>query len=69
MILWFIANKCLGWAHNYIHQTNQPFGNELDTGDNPWFNVNNYGLAYGLEPNYASHQSHVVVAVQLANMG
>jgi hypothetical protein len=48
------SNRGLGWAHNYIHQTNQPWANELDTSDNPWYNVGNYGLAYGLEPNYVS---------------
>jgi hypothetical protein len=56
------ANRNAGWAHNYIHQTNQPFGDELDTDDNPWFNVNNYGLAYGLEPNYVSSPLELTVA-------
>lgn len=39
------------WAHSYVTQTNQPWARTLE-GDNPFFNVNNYGVVYGLEPNY-----------------
>lgn len=38
------------WAHQYIAQTNQPISHRLD--EVPFWNVNNVGQTFGLEPNY-----------------
>lgn len=38
------------WAHQYIAQTNQPISHRLDKV--PFWNVNNVGQTFGLEPNY-----------------
>ena len=38
------------WAHQYVTQPNQPYARELN--DNPFWNVNNFGQTFGLEPNY-----------------
>lgn len=42
-----------GWSHQYVTQTNQPWARKLSK-DVPFFDVNSYGLIYGLEPNYVS---------------
>ncbi|KAI9885016.1 MAG: hypothetical protein M1823_003184 [Watsoniomyces obsoletus] len=38
------------WAHQYVAQTNQPYSRPLP--ESPFFNVNNRGQTYGLEPHY-----------------
>jgi hypothetical protein len=38
------------WAHQYVTEPNQPYAKHLD--DSPFWNVNNLGQAFGLEPNY-----------------
>ncbi|KAK4695808.1 hypothetical protein P7C71_g2015, partial [Lecanoromycetidae sp. Uapishka_2] len=39
------------WARQYLALASEPYAEEL-YGDNPFWNVGNYGLIYGLEPNY-----------------
>lgn len=38
------------WAHQYVTQPNQPFAKSLPS--RPFWNVNENGTTYGLEPNY-----------------
>jgi hypothetical protein len=38
------------WAHQYVAETNQPVSHELTVP--PFYNVNNVGQTFGLEPNY-----------------
>jgi hypothetical protein len=38
------------WAHQYVAETNQPISHQL--GNPPFWNVNNWGQTFGLEPNY-----------------
>jgi glycosyl hydrolase family 127 (putative beta-L-arabinofuranosidase) len=38
------------WAHQYVTQPNQPFSKELD--ERPFWNVNEKGQTFGLEPDY-----------------
>ena len=40
------------WAHQYVAQTNQPYSMPLP--ESPFFNVNNRGQTYGLEPHFVS---------------
>lgn len=42
----------LGWSHQYVTQTNQPWSRNL-TG-NPFGNVVSYSNTFGLEPNFVS---------------
>ncbi|KAF2425335.1 hypothetical protein EJ08DRAFT_672097 [Tothia fuscella] len=39
------------WAHQYVTQPNQPYAKELND-PNPFWNVNRWGVTYGLEPNF-----------------
>ena len=39
------------WARQYLATASEPCAEELE-GGNPFWNVGNYGLIYGLEPNY-----------------
>ena len=39
------------WARQYLSLASEPFSGELDS-PNPFFNVGDYGIVYGLEPNY-----------------
>jgi DUF1680 family protein len=38
------------WAHQYVTVPNQPYATYLN--ETPFWNVNGYGVTYGLEPNY-----------------
>lgn len=40
------------WAHQYVQQENQPWSRKLTNGTGFWWNVNEYGNVFGLEPNY-----------------
>lgn len=42
------------WAHQYLTQPNQPFAKKLpgNQSDRVFWNVNQDGITYGLEPNY-----------------
>lgn len=50
----------IGWSHQYVTQTNQPWSRNLTA--NPFFNVVSYSNSFGLEPNFVSldlnHQRH-----------
>ncbi len=39
------------WAHQYLALASEPYAEELE-GANPFWNVGNHGIIYGLEPNY-----------------
>lgn len=39
------------WARQYLALASEPYAEELD-GTNPFWNVGNKGIVYGLEPNY-----------------
>jgi DUF1680 family protein len=38
------------WAHQYLTLPNQPYASHLN--DTPFWNVNGWGVTFGLEPNY-----------------
>ena len=39
------------WARQYLALASEPYSEQLDS-PNPFFNVGDYGIIYGLEPNY-----------------
>lgn len=52
------------WSHQYITQTNQPWARELELKEGektPWFDVCRYANVFGLEPEFVSVSSVVLL--------
>lgn len=56
-----LINSNIGWAHQYVTQTNEPWSKNL-TGE-PYFNVVPYANTYGLEPNFVRDKNHCEIFI------